>query len=281
MKADEVREKELKKEYDHLYLDREDVGSAMERLDEIVKILRQECPWDREQTHESLISPMREEAYEVIEAIKNRDFENLEEELGDVALQVVFHGMLAQEAKKFDLKDILNGECDKMIRRHNHVFLGEEAKTIDKVLEKWENIKSREHCDSNITDRLRRVPLALPETTRAYKVQKKAGDVGFDFPNMEGAMEKVLEEFQELRYGIASEDTDNVFEEVGDLLFSVVNVARKLGIDPEDALSNTNKKFIDRFASMEDLATRNGQKLEDLGITAMDELWNRAKASKK
>ena len=273
----------VKEKYIHLCETADDNEKALTRLYEIVKILRSECPWDRVQTHESLRPGMLEEAYETVDAINNQDMVNLREELGDVLLQVVFHSILGEEESRFDLKDIINEECEKMIRRHPHVFLQENAnntaKSIDKVLEKWENIKEKERGETKTASRLAKVPRALPALTRAYKVQKKAAEVGFDWDDVSEAFEKVREETRELTECCKAEPIDKVAmeEELGDLLFSAVNVSRFLGIDPEASLDYTIDKFIRRFTHIEESALACGRALEDMSLSEMDELWNEAK----
>ena len=276
---------EIRQEYRHLTEGAENDRDAIERLVEIIRILRVECPWDRVQTHESLRQGMLEEAYEVVEAINNKDADNLREELGDVLLQIVFHANLAEEAQKFDLKDVINEECEKMIRRHPHVFLQEtrnnSAKSIDKVLEKWENIKVKEKQEESYTSRLERVPKALPALTRAFKVQKKAADAGFDWDDVSEAFLKVDEERAELmqQYEEAPQLQQRLEEELGDLLFSCVNVARFLGLDPESALNYTVNKFVRRFSYIEKKAVAAGENLEDMSLAEMDKLWEEAKKS--
>ena len=169
----------IKTEYAPLYEAKQNEGDALIRLAEIIKVLREKCPWDSVQTHETLTRCMLEEAYEAVDAIQEHDVENLREELGDVLLQVVFHCNLSEEEGDFDLTDVINEECEKMIRRHPHIFLQEEVKTIDKALEKWENVKSKEHGEERYTDRLKRVPKALPALLRSSKVQGKASKLGF------------------------------------------------------------------------------------------------------
>lgn len=277
----------IKEKYIHLCKTAADNQSAIDRLYEIVKVLRVECPWDRVQTHESLRPGMLEEAYETVDAINNQDMVNLREELGDVLLQVVFHSILGEEASNFDLKDVINEECEKMIRRHPHVFLQENTnntpKSIDKVLEKWENIKEKERGETKTASRLAKVPRALPALTRADKVQKKAADVGFDWDDVSGAFDKVREETRELTECCKAETVDKkaLEEELGDLLFSVVNVSRFLGIDPEASLDYTIDKFIRRFTHIEDSALACGKALEDMSLSEMDELWNEAKKSER
>ena len=273
----------IKEQYIHLCEAASDSEKALKRLYEIIKILRVGCPWDKVQTHESLRPCMLEEAYESADAIDNHDMVNLKEELGDVLLQVVFHSILGEEEGAFELRDVINEECDKMIRRHPHVFLQENAnntpKSIDKVLEKWENIKEKERGEEKTASRLAKVPRALPALTRAYKVQKKAAEVGFDWDDVSEAFDKVREETSELTECCMAESADRkvLEEELGDLLFSVVNVSRFLGIDPEASLDYTINKFIRRFTHIEDSALACGRALEDMSLSEMDELWNEAK----
>ena len=273
----------MKEQYRGLAETAKDKKEAIERLAEIIGILRKECPWDKVQTHESLRPGMLEEAYEVVDAINNHDLENLREELGDVLLQVVFHAHIEEENQNFDLTDVINEECEKMIRRHPHVFLEESennhAKSIDKVLEKWENIKVQEKGTSDVTSRMEKVPKALPALVRAAKIQKKAAESGFDWDDISGAFEKVQEEYREVSecYAENPSGLDALKEEVGDLLFSVVNIARFLDIDPEAALDYTNNKFIRRFSYVEKAALACGRELEEMSLSEMDELWNEAK----
>ena len=273
----------MKEQYKKIAMTAENSADAIRRLAEIIKILRKECPWDREQNHESLRTCLLEESYEVVDAINRSDQENLREELGDVLLQVVFHASLAEEEKQFDLCDVINEECEKMIRRHPHVFLQEntnnKAKSIDKVLEKWENIKEQEKGKKDTSSAMADVPRALPALTRAFKVQKKAAEAGFDWDDVSGAFDKVREETCELTECCTAEtfDGEAAAEELGDLLFSAVNVSRFLGIDPEAALDYTISKFIRRFAYIEKKALACGRALEDMSLSEMDELWDEAK----
>ena len=277
----------MKEKYMHLSQAGKDKKEALERLTEIVGILRQECPWDKVQTHESLIPGMLEESYEVVEAINNRDEENLREELGDVLLQVVFHALIEEENENFCITDVMNDECEKMIRRHPHVFLEETAnnngKSIDKVLEKWENIKVQEKGDKSYTSPMQRVPKALPALMRAYKVQKKAAKAGFDWEDASGAFDKIREEYAELSecFEENPEDQVRLTDEMGDLLFSCVNLARFIGVDPERALYHTIDKFIRRFAYIEESTLACGRKLDEMGLTEMDMLWDEAKTKEE
>ena len=277
----------MKEKYMHLSHAGKDKKEALERLTEIVGILRQECPWDKVQTHESLIPGMLEESYEVVEAINNKDEENLREELGDVLLQVVFHALIEEENENFCITDVMNDECEKMIRRHPHVFLEETAnnngKSIDKVLEKWENIKVQEKGDKSYTSPMQRVPKALPALMRAYKVQKKAAKAGFDWEDASGAFDKIREEYAELSecFEENPEDQVRLTDEMGDLLFSCVNLARFIGVDPERALYHTIDKFIRRFAYIEESTLACGRKLEEMSLTEMDMLWDEAKTKEE
>lgn len=264
-------------EYKHLYKTADNAGESILRLIEIIKILRKECPWDKEQTHESLRKCMIEEAYETIEAINNCDLDNLEEELGDVLLQVVFHSSLTEERDQFNFTRVANRECEKMLRRHPHVFLKETVKTIDKALEKWENMKRNEKGYINCTTRLESVPKALPALMRSYKVQARAAEVGFDWDDVECTFQKIREETEELVEVYTKDDKNGITEEIGDLLFSVVNAARFLKVDPEEALNLTSDKFIRRFAFIENTAEARKISLEDMSLEEMDELWEMAK----
>lgn len=274
----------MKKEYEYLAETALTSETAIGRLKDIISVLRRKCPWDRKQTHDTLRQCMIEEAYETVEAIETKDRENLKEELGDVLLQVVFHSNLAEEKGDFDLTDVINTECDKMIRRHPHVFLDETSnnnvKSIDKVLEKWENIKAEEKKNANRTDRLESVPKALPALIRAAKVQKRAADVGFDWNDISGALDKIKEETDEMIEASSKEgNAEHIKEELGDLLFSVVNASRFLKVDAEEALNFATKKFIRRFAYIERESLACGRCLEDMSLAEMDELWEKAKKS--
>lgn len=272
--------------YEEYYPQAETAAAAVERLKNIIHILRGKngCPWDRKQTHESLKRCLVEETYEAIDAIDNGDVDNLEEELGDVLLQVVMHAEIGGEEGNFDLKTVANRVADKMIRRHPHVFCeksGEnqqkQAESIDNVLERWENIKRSEHGAATQPDSMASIPRALPALLRADKIQKKAADIGFDWDSVEGAFAKVKEETAELLEASAESDVAHIKEEVGDLFFAVVNVARFLHVDPEEALNFTSDKFIRRFCFMEAAAACQGRQLEEMSLDEMDRLWEKAK----
>lgn len=276
--------------YEEYYEEANTPEQAVKRLREIIHILRGEngCPWDREQTHETLKRCLIEETYEVIDAIDKKDTDNLEEELGDVLLQVVMHAEIAEETGKFDLKNVANRVSDKMIRRHPHVFAektlkneNKEAETIDNVLERWENVKRNEHGAKSQTDSMRSIPKALPALLLSDKVQKKAADVGFDWDSVDEAFAKVKEETAELLEIYDGSHKDHIKEEVGDLLFAVVNVARFLHVDPEEALHFTVDKFIRRFSHIETTARTQGRVLTDMTLAEMDELWEEAKSEER
>ena len=246
---------------------------------EIMKILRSEggCPWDREQTHESLKRYLIEETYEVLEAIDAKNKDMLCEELGDLLLQVVFHARIAEENKDFTLDDIITAISRKMYFRHPHVFADGKAETADDVVENWELIKRKEKNLESYTGELKSIPKNLPALMRSYKVQQKAAKIGFDWEHVEDAMKKVHEEIEELNHARKNKDAENIFEELGDLLFAVVNVSRFLDVHPELALSATIEKFIARFEYIEKKAGENGKNMEVMSLKEMDLLWEEAK----
>ncbi len=270
-----MTEQKIKK--DCLRMTAETDIDAFIRLRDIVELLRVECPWDREQTHTSLRACIIEEVYEVAEAIDNQDMDNLKEELGDVLLQIIFHASLANETGVFNYTDLVNEECEKMIRRHPHVFSDVESKTVDKVLEKWENIKRGEYLNASHSELLEGVPKALPALIRSRKVQEKASRVGFDWKDASGALNKVSEELMELQGAYQSGDRERTAEELGDLLFSVVNVSRFMKVNPEAALEATIEKFIRRFRHIEATVEARGVSLDEMGLDEMDIIWEEAK----
>lgn len=248
-------------------------------LIDIVEILRspEGCPWDKEQDHKSIRRDFLEETYEVIEAINKNDKELLLEELGDVLLQVVFHTQIEREQGSFELSDVADGICKKMIERHPHVFGEIKADTSDEVLENWDIIKKRTKKQKTQTDSMLSIPREFPALMRADKVQKKASKVGFDWNSADGAFDKITEELAELKTAVANGDKNNMLEELGDLLFSVVNVSRFIGIDSEEALTNSTDKFIDRFSKVEKMAEERGMNMKETDLSELDKLWDLAK----
>lgn len=241
--------------YEPLFHSAENEANAIERLANIVRILRKECPWDKVQTHESLKRCMIEEAYESIDAIDNNDFTNLREELGDVLLQVVFHADLAREESHFDLKDVINDECEKMIRRHPHIFSEETAKTVDKVVEKWENVKSKEHGNTTHTQRLKDVPKALPALLRSDKVLKRAADANVEQSDFDTSLKYAAETIDKIRNAGQEVGQSELSDRIGYLLLSIVNASRIAGINSEESLNCATKKFINRFELQEQMAS--------------------------
>ena len=246
-------------------------------LTAIVHILRGEggCPWDREQTHESIRRNFLEETYEAVEAIDEGSTEHLKEELGDVLMQVVFHACIEEEEGRFTLDDVADGVCKKLIYRHPHVFGDVQVSGSEQVLENWEVLKRKEKSQETHTDALKAVAKSLPALWRAEKVQKKAKKAGFDWPDDDGPVDKLEEELQEVR--AAGKGQGDVEEEIGDLLFSAVNVARHYHVDPEEALQKACEKFIGRFERVENAARENGKNMEDMSLSELDKLWDEAK----
>ncbi|MGE5544263.1 MAG: nucleoside triphosphate pyrophosphohydrolase [Bacillota bacterium] len=250
-------------------------GKAVEELVQTMKTLLspEGCPWDREQTHGSLTRYLIEETYEVIEAIDEGDMDKLREELGDLLLQVVFHAALADQAGHFDLDDVADTVNRKMISRHPHVFGKMEINTSDEVMQNWEGFK-REEGKISI---LEGIPRMLPALLRAYKLQEKAQRVGFDWPHISGAMEKLQEEIDEFVAAFRNHQSDQIQDEMGDILFAVVNIARMAGVEPEQALQRCNDKFTRRFHYIEERLREEGKLLEEVGLERMDCLWDDAK----
>ena len=250
----------------------------LERLRAIMHRLRAPggCPWDAAQTHQSLVSNLIEEAYETVDAIQRGDIEHLCEELGDLLLQVVFHSELAEEAKRFNLDDVARGISDKLIRRHPHIFAGSSADTPDAVLRQWDEIKRQEKGDGE-KPYLHGTGKGLPALLRASKLQKKAAKVGFDWPTQCGVLGKIHEEIQELEAAVDAQDLAAVDEELGDLLFSVVNLARFRKQDPELLLAAANAKFERRFNEMERRLKKDGKSVDAATAAEMDEAWTAVK----
>ena len=279
---------------------REEKLEAFGRLLDVMDELRVKCPWDRKQTNQSLRANTIEETYELCEALMNEDRKNICKELGDVLLHIVFYAKIGSETNDFDIKDVCDQLCDKLIFRHPHVFGEVQADTAEKVLQNWEQIKQKEK-DGNKTV-LSGVPSALPSLIKAFRVQEKASNVGFDWEHPEEVWDKVREEYNELQVelndlkaqrktleeqGLDAKSPEiqaiklRSEQEFGDLLFSVVNAGRLYKINPDNALELTNQKFIRRFGYVEAYAKSQGKELKDLTLGEMDELWNQAKLQEK
>src|SRR5947208_10016491 len=251
--------------------------SAFNKLCEIVAKLRAPagCPWDREQTHESLLPALIEEAYEVAEAVRTNDDANLREELGDLLLLIVMLAEIAREAGRFNIDDVLSDVTKKLIRRHPHVFGMSDARDSVAVLKQWELIKRTEKTGKHYLDGL---PAALPALMRAQKAQSKVARVNFDWSELRDVVAKIEEELAETKSAIALQDRQTTEDEIGDLQFAVVNLARKCGLDAESALQTATDKFVARFTRLEDELLAQGKRLGDVDLAELDQIWNRVKA---
>lgn len=248
---------------------------AFQRLLDVMDELRLKCPWDKKQTFESLRANTIEEAYELCDAIMKKDMKEIRKELGDVLLHIVFYSKIASETEDFDIADVCNSLCEKLIFRHPHVFGEGAAKTAGEVEQTWEQIKRKEK-DGNETV-LSGVPDALPALIKSYRIQDKARNVGFDWKEKEDVWDKVKEEFDELQAEVKNMDAEKMEEEFGDLMFSMINAARLYKINPENALEKSNQKFIRRFNYVEQKSIEKGVELKDLSLEEMDQYWNEAK----
>lgn len=253
------------------------MADVKDRLGELVAVVEQlrapgGCPWDREQTHASLRSTLLEEAYEVLEAIDQDSMPRLRDELGDLLLQVVMQATIARESGAFDLADVADSVRDKLVRRHPHVFGTVSVSGADEVVRNWETLKAKEYARESALDGVQR---SLPALQWAWSLQKRASHVGFDWPDVDGALAKVSEELGELRQARTPEEREDEF---GDLLFTLVNVARKMGINPEDALRGTTGRFEARFRMMEEALKGEGRAMSELSIEELDLYWEAAKA---
>lgn len=247
-------------------------GEKFSELVEIMNRLRKECPWDKEQTNDSIKAATLEEAYEVVEAVDEKNYGELKKELGDLMLHIVFHSKIAEDMGEFNVGNVIDEIKEKLIRRHPHVFGDTNVESNQEVMRNWETIKLNEGRKSVIEG----VPKNLPELHRAFRLQEKASKVGFDWEHKEDVWNKVEEEIQELK-DIDNGDPDYVEKEVGDILFSVVNYCRFIGINPENALRRTNEKFIKRFTYVEDKIREAGKKITDSDLNEMDTYWNESK----
>ncbi|MDE5839014.1 MAG: nucleoside triphosphate pyrophosphohydrolase [Paramuribaculum sp.] len=254
----------------------EEKAESIRKVIDTLDILRVKCPWDAKQTNESLRTNTVEEVYELCDALIKEDDDNIKKELGDVLLHVLFYSKIGEEKGKFDIGEVAEALNSKLIFRHPHVFGDASAETAGEVSQNWEQIKLKEKGGNRTV--LAGVPDALPAVIKAYRVQEKAANVGFDWTDRKEAWNKVREESEEFSSEIEGMDARKMEEEMGDLLFSVINVSRLYGINPENALEKTNKKFIKRFNYIESKAKERGLSLKDMTLEQMDELWNEAKS---
>lgn len=247
---------------------------AFERLLSIMDELREKCPWDRKQTIESLRHLTIEETYELSDAILDHNYEEIKKELGDLMLHIVFYARIASESNKFNIADVLNSICDKLIARHPHIYGDVKVNNEEEVKTNWEKLKLKEGNKSVLSG----VPHSLPALIKAWRIQEKARGVGFDWENKQQVWDKVMEELHEFKAEAEKENNkNNIEDEFGDLLFSLVNYARFIGINPEDALEKTNKKFIKRFTYLEEESKKDGKNLSEMTLEEMDVYWNKAK----
>ena len=255
---------------------KEEKMEAFGRLLDILDELRMKCPWDRKQTNESLRTNTIEETYELCEALMRDDNPNIKKELGDLLLHIVFYAKIGEEKGAFDIKDVCDSLCQKLIYRHPHVFGDVQAETAGKVEQNWEELKLKEKGGNKTV--LAGVPNSLPSIVKAHRIQDKARNVGFDWEEKEQVWDKVEEEFNELKSEIAHKDADKMEAEFGDLFFSLINAARLYKINPDNALERTNQKFIRRFNYLEEHTLKQGRSLKDMTLQEMDALWNEAKS---
>jgi MazG family protein len=249
------------------------VADAFMRLVGIMDDLREKCPWDKKQTEQTLRPLTIEETYELADAITEKDWKGIKEELGDLMLHLVFYAKIGAEQQQFTLEEAIHGVCDKLIHRHPHIYGDVVVNDEEDVKQNWEKLKLKEGKKSVLSG----VPVSLPAVVKATRLQEKAKQVGFEWDNREQVWDKVSEETQELHEAVAANEPDKIEEEFGDLLFSLINYARFLQIDAENALEKTNKKFISRFTRMEQAALKQGKPLADMTLAEMDAIWNEIK----
>ena len=257
-----------------------------ELFDQLVQVfaaLRSEngCPWDRDQTHESIKPDLIEETYEVIEAIDAGDATKLREEIGDLLANVMLHAQIARDEGEFDISDVIKTLTEKLIRRHPHVFGDQEANNADQVVKNWEQIKQSESGYEDRKSALDGVPDHLPNLQRAQKLQRKAARVGFDWNDVSDVLPKIDEEIAELKASLRENNREDIELEIGDLLFSIVNLCRFLDVQAEEALRKASRKFVSRFKAMEKELERRGDSFKDYDLAGLDEIWNRAKEREK
>lgn len=249
------------------------VAEAFMRLVSIMDDLREKCPWDKKQTEQTLRPLTIEELYELADAITDKDWKGIKEEIGDLLLHIVFYAKIGAEQKQFTLEEAINGICEKLIHRHPHIYGDVQVKDDEEVKLNWEKLKLKEGKKSVLSG----VPVSLPAVVKATRLQEKARQVGFEWDNRDQVWDKVTEETEELHEAVAANEPHRIEEEFGDLMFSLINYARFLQIDAENALEKTNKKFLNRFTRMEEVAVKQGKQLADMTLAEMDAIWNSIK----
>ena len=258
---------------------REEILGSFSRLLDVMDELREKCPWDKKQTFGSLRNNTVEEVFELSEAIAEGNLEQVKKELGDVLLHVVFYARMGSETSDFDIKDVCDALVTKLIFRHPHIYGNVEADTAEKVKQNWEELKLKEKDGNKHV--LSGVPSALPSMIKACRIQEKAASVGFDWEAKEQVWDKVKEEFGEFEQELRAKDTARMEDEMGDMFFALINAARLYGINPDDALDKTNRKFISRFNYLEDKTIKQGRMLKDMSLDEMNEIWEEAKLQKE
>lgn len=253
------------------------IADSFLRLNNIMHELREKCPWDKKQTIQTLRSMTIEETYELADSIDNEDWKGIKEELGDVMLHILFYSVIVEEQKRFTIKEVMEGISEKLIARHPHVYGDVKLENADEVKQNWEKLKLKEGKTSVLSG----VPNSLPAVAKATLIQNRAKQVGFEWDNKEDVFKKIQEELDELQVEVTENNTEKIEEELGDVLFSIINYARFLKTDAEAALEKTNKKFISRFKKMEEIAIEKGTTLHQLTLEEMDELWNSIKKQPK
>lgn len=249
------------------------INADLQRLVTIMNELREKCPWDKKQTIHTLRQQTIEEAFELADAITDKNWRGIKEELGDVLLHIIFYSKIGEEQQQFTLHEVINGICEKLIARHPHIYGDVKVNSDEDVKRNWEQIKLKEGKESILSG----VPKSLPAMVKAMRLQEKAKQVGFEWDTKEQAWEKIKEEEQELLQAVQSKSQNDIEEEIGDLFFSIINYSRFLNVDAENALELTNKKFIKRFTKMESIANANGKNLHDMTLEEMDAMWNTIK----
>lgn len=251
----------------------ENKTKAFERLLKIMDELREQCPWDKDQTMDSLRYLTIEELYELSDAILNKDMEEIKNELGDILLHIVFYSRIASETNDFDISDVIHAVCDKLVHRHPHIYGDVKVKDAIEVKKNWEKLKLKEGKKSVLEG----VPKSLPAIVKSFRIQEKVRGIGFDWDNKNQVWDKVLEEIEELKIEVEKGDKDKIESEFGDVLFALTNYSRFINVNPEDALERTNKRFIKRFQIMETLIEKENLKLDEMNLQEMDVYWDKAK----